>query len=279
MEIWSTETGKLDTSIGFQAAGNLIIHPAAVSCMEVSSRNRIICGDVVGDVRVWDSTSGACVREFVSVHTEGITALSICRMDDSNIMSASLGGGMKMLGIKSGRVIREYPVGTGYVTSMAFLANGHTVAGYSDGRVRIFAYGSSQQIHDFQPTASLEGDFNPPPVSCVCVVESSRFGAEMILVCTKSDKVHLVSTLGEHIKAYSSMIADDALTSCVVGPGSEMFYCASVKGLIHSFSFDQPEPASSLMVSASELSCLRQNSNQREWSVCSAKDGIYLLTV
>ena len=275
VEMWDIGTGELDLSLEFQAQGNFIVHASPISCIDIDVLEKlIVCGDVAGDIRVWDITTGDCVKEFVYAHSDACTAVRFLGQTSSQIVAASVGGSMKVFGINSGRALREYSVdSTGYAVELSFLPNWDIVAGFSDGSVRLLSGHSASQLAEFQSGLTDEGPSQPSAVAGVKVVKVNS--EELLLVCTRSDTIYLTSLTGAVYKKFS--VSGDQLTGCTVSNAKDVFYCSSASGKVYTFAFDQEDPIHIMAVTDGELSSLCRKHNSSEVAICSSKSGAYIL--
>ena len=74
-------------------------------------------------MQVWKVRTGQCLRRFDAAHTEGITSVCLSR-DASHVLSASFDGLVRVHGIKSGRLLKEFRGHTSYVNSAIYSADG-----------------------------------------------------------------------------------------------------------------------------------------------------------
>lgn len=80
-------------------------------------------------LQVWRVRSGTCLRRFERAHAQGLTSLQFSR-DGSHVLSAGFDGLVRVHGIKSGRMLKEFRGHTSYVNAAIYAADGgHVRAG------------------------------------------------------------------------------------------------------------------------------------------------------
>lgn len=279
VEIWVRETGNLDNSLAYQTNGQNIVHATAISSIDTDPSGKfVVCGDIMGNLRLWEIAKGECIKEFSSVHKDPVSAVCFSKSETPFIISASTGGDLKVIGIKAGRVLREYPTYSGYVTTIAIQLDGSIATGWSDGMVRVFASGSSPIIHQFHPGLAEDGSCQSVQISSLVPVRSARTDQqEMLLIGTRGSKVYLASQRGTIIRTFTISSPGDQFTSCTTSDKSDFFHCASVLGNLYTYAFANEEPTNVLKVSDTELNFIQQNSKHGEIAACCPKYGVYIL--
>ena len=87
-------------------------------------------------LQVWKIRTGQCLRRFDAAHTEGVTSVSLSR-DASHVLSASFDCLVRVHGIKSGRLLKEFRGHTSYVNSAIYSADGAQVGGSQLSRLSL----------------------------------------------------------------------------------------------------------------------------------------------
>ena len=154
IELWDAATGKLSTQrYAYQARDELMQHAdAAVLALECSASGELLAsGSSRGDVKVWQLDTGACLRKFTALHAApasaaaasiaaataaaaqqhgAIASLRFSR-DATQLLSAATDGSVKLLGLRSGTVLRVFapPGAAAFVHCAIFMQSGDSGGG------------------------------------------------------------------------------------------------------------------------------------------------------
>ena len=110
VEVWNPDTGKLNKELDYQAEvhcasclrleiasrclltrlrccccccmaqNRFMMHDDSVLCLDVSQDSDLLAtASRSGKIKVWDLTTGKCVRKFLKAHEEGVTSVSFSR--------------------------------------------------------------------------------------------------------------------------------------------------------------------------------------------------------
>jgi WD40 repeat-containing protein SMU1 len=75
---------------------------------------------------VWKLATGRCLQRFERAHADGVT--SVCfSPDSSHVLSASFDGSMRVHGLRSGRMLREFRGHKSYVNAALYSLDGSQV--------------------------------------------------------------------------------------------------------------------------------------------------------
>lgn len=76
---------------------------------------------------MWKVATGRCLQKFERAHGDGVT--SVCFSSDSTqVLSASFDGSMRVHGLRSGRMLREFRGHKSYVNSASYSVDGAQVS-------------------------------------------------------------------------------------------------------------------------------------------------------
>lgn len=213
-EVWDQRTARLDTGLAYQAREELMLHNTAILCCAFSPDSEsLITGSQDGCIKIWAVATGRCLRKVEHAHDAGITCLAFgaAAGDPAQIYSGSFDTTIRVHGLRSGRVLREFRGHTGYVNDIAFVKNGlWLVSAASDSTVRIWDTHSTDCIASFDPTiaASLAAT-NALALAGPAVLSAQPLphDQETLLVCTRSAAAYFVSLRGEVKKAFRATVA------------------------------------------------------------------------
>ena len=121
-----------------------------VLCVALSSDGgRVVSGSDDGAVRVWDASSGECVRELRG-HSDFVRSVALSS-DGSRVVSCSDDSTVYVWDASSGERVRELRWNTDLVRSVALSADGsRVVSGLNDGTVRVWDASNGKRIHELR---------------------------------------------------------------------------------------------------------------------------------
>jgi WD40 repeat-containing protein SMU1 len=110
----------------------------AVLCVAVSRDNSLLAsGSQSGQIIVWRIASGTPVRTFERAHSQGVTSLSFST-DGTQLLSASFDQTVRVHGLQSGRMLKEFRGHKSFVNGAVYSHDGSKVLSCSsDGSVKV----------------------------------------------------------------------------------------------------------------------------------------------
>jgi WD40 repeat-containing protein SMU1 len=88
-------------------------------------------------MKVWKVSSGQCIRRFPSAHNQGVTSVCFSR-DATQVLSTSFDQTIRIHGIKSGKMLKEFRGHISFVNDAIFSADGfRVISASSDGTVKV----------------------------------------------------------------------------------------------------------------------------------------------
>ncbi|KAF9161443.1 Serine/threonine-protein kinase smu1 [Mortierella sp. AD011] len=203
IEIWNYLTAKLRKDLKYQAEDNLMAMESAVLCLAFSKDSEMLAsGAQDGKIKVWKIQTGQCLRRYSPAHQGGVT--SVCfSPDGTQILSASFDLTIRLHGLKSGKMLREFRGHTSFVNHASFSLDGFQVmSSSSDGTVKIWDYKTANCLRSFTPhdgTGTMAGSAGLTVNSCIPFPKPNQ-----ILVCMKSPTAYLLTMEGEPIRKFMS---------------------------------------------------------------------------
>lgn len=150
--------------------------------------------------QVWKVSTGAVQRRLDAAHAKGVTSLQFSR-DAAHLLSASFDRTVRIHGLKSGKVLKEFRGHTSFVNEAVFTADGHGVlSGSSDGTVRLWALRSAECLGAWKPLGG-GGDGADPPVLAVLPLPKNP---EHFAVVNRSDTVVIMNMSGQTVRSLSA---------------------------------------------------------------------------
>ncbi|KAG0205833.1 Serine/threonine-protein kinase smu1 [Mortierella sp. GBA30] len=203
IEIWNYLTAKLRKDLKYQAEDNLMAMESAVLCLGFSKDSEMLAsGAQDGKIKVWRIQTGQCLRRYSPAHQGGVT--SVCfSPDGTQVLSASFDLTVRLHGLKSGKMLREFRGHTSFVNHASFSLDGTQVmSSSSDGTIKIWDYKTANCLRSFSPhdgTGTMAGVAGLTVNSCVPFPKPNQ-----ILVCMKSPTAYLLAMDGEPIRKFIS---------------------------------------------------------------------------
>ncbi|KAG0266594.1 Serine/threonine-protein kinase smu1 [Mortierella polycephala] len=281
IEIWNYLTAKLRKDLKYQAEDNLMAMESAVLCLGFSKDSEMLAsGAQDGKIKVWKIQTGQCLRRYSPAHQGGVT--SVCfSPDGTQVLSASFDLTVRLHGLKSGKMLREFRGHTSFVNHASFSLDGTQVmTSSSDGTIKIWDYKTANCLRSFSPhdgTGTMAGAAGLTVNSCIPFPRPNQ-----ILVCMKSPTAYLLTMDGEMIRKFISpesategAIKDMAAASAPTGgdgmkkeglgvpmtdfvttslsPQAEIVYCLAENSQVHCYYSDNGKLIKSIPVAEGEV--------------------------
>lgn len=193
LEVWNPLEGTLRTDLPYQTGENdLMTMKHAITCISFSSDSELMaCGTIEGEVGVWKLSTGKLIKSFSNVHQNGVTSVSFCA-DQQSLLTTGFDNNVHILGMKSGRILKELRGHTSYVNCAIWLDESTVLSGSHDGTVKIWDLHKLECLNTAIPKE--EKVLSPPPIKSVSHLFSTE-NDTFYLVTTQSSKLHLFSIL------------------------------------------------------------------------------------
>ncbi|KAJ2719780.1 hypothetical protein GGI07_005005 [Coemansia sp. Benny D115] len=123
IEIWDSMTGKLAPSLQYQKDGALMMMEGAITSLAFSHSGDLICsGAKDGKIKIWKTASGTSHKKLPAAHTQEVTCVAFSA-DDSQVLSGSYTGALRIHGLKSGNMLKELRGHSAAITGAIFFAD------------------------------------------------------------------------------------------------------------------------------------------------------------
>jgi WD40 repeat-containing protein SMU1 len=198
MEVWNPLEGTLRTDLPYQQNESDIISTkgSAISAIAFSLDSELLaCGTISGEVLVWKLSTGKQVKAFQKVHQNGITSISFSS-DQHSLLTTGFDNNLHILGLKSGRILKEFRGHTSYVNSALWIDESLILSGGHDGSLKVWDVQRVECVFSLIPTG--EQALSPPPIRSICkyfTPETKGADDSFYLITTQSSKLHLFSLL------------------------------------------------------------------------------------
>ena len=148
IEVWNWATGQIRTDLTYQQdTTTFMVMPGAVICAEFQRNETDVfaCGTNDGDIGVWRVSTGKVMKRILKAHGAGITSIQWSG-DGQTLLTTSYDCTARLMGVKSGRVLKEFRGHQSHVNKAAFTSDNTITTISSDGAVRIWNATTAQCI-------------------------------------------------------------------------------------------------------------------------------------
>ena len=234
-----------------------MMHDDPVLCSAFSRDGEfLVTGCQAGQVKVWKLKTGALLRKFPKAHPEGITSVSFSA-DGTQILSTSFDCSVRLHGIRSGKMLKEFRGHTSYVNAACFSQSGDVFSSASDGTIKHWDAKSTDCLRTIRPGVdpSSGGGLKEEAVHTLQMLPGGVTGqAELIFACTKSCRAYLLTMQGDTVAVLSSGTLEGGDFVCAtVSPRGKWVYCAGEDGVVYVFSVHSGQLELALPASDKEI--------------------------
>ena len=220
-----------------------MMHEDAVLSVAFSADAELLCsGSRDGAVKVWQLQTGSCQHELGGTTGQPIACVCFSR-DSSTVLSAGFDQVIRLHGLRSGTVLKQFRGHESFVDSVAFTHNERFVlSGSSDGTVRVWSVSSAECVQSFRPptagaaAAAAAGEAGLLDAQVHSVLTMPGDG-EQIVVCARSHTAHLFTLSGKLLRNFSvaSEAAQCSFVSCELSPQGHWLYCVGDNHVLYCF--------------------------------------------
>jgi len=233
IEVWNFTTGKIRKDLKYQDKDSFMMMEKAVLSLAFSRDSEMLAtGSEMGQLKVWKISTGQCLRKVDRAHSEGLTSLSFNK-DNNQVVSTSFDNSIRIHGLKSGKMLKEFRGHTSFVNHATYTQDAHNIiSASSDGTVKVWSVKTCECIHTFKSLAGASAvDL---PVYSVHVLPKTP---DHIIVCNRSNTVSIMNMQGQTVRSLASGKREGGdFVSCVVSPRGEWVYCMGEDHVLYCFS-------------------------------------------
>jgi WD40 repeat-containing protein SMU1 len=237
IEVWNYNSGKLSADFEYQRERKFMSCDTAVLSLCFSKNGSLLAaGTQSGQIKLFTFLTGKTVKIIEKAQSKGVISVTFLN-DMSGVICGGFDGSIKLFGLKSGRVLKEFYGHTSYVSSLHFNEAGNALISASgDGSVRIWNTKTCSCVHKVRLD---ENETNLPPVLSICFVP----GFSSIVATATSRGIYLVDISTG--KTVSSMnLQREIIGFAVSGPGilfavTDDYQLYSFAKRKESFTYDQ----------------------------------------
>lgn len=228
IEIYDPVLCKIKTDLSYQADENFMVHEHPVMALCFNSEDELlVSGDKLGVIKIWRVETGKLLKKIEGVMDKCINKI-IFGSDPSHIIIAGLQ--IKLIGLKSGKSLKEFSGHTSYINDMVLLADiNQLVSAGAEGKVKIFDYKTGECTKSFEPPVDIKG--LEIDVNNVISLGKNKAQDETLLICNKSQNMIVIDQNINVLKAFPN---DKTYTfvSAAVSAHKQLVYGATQNGYI-----------------------------------------------
>lgn len=234
IEIWNYVTGKLRKDLKYQMQKSFMMMKEAVLCLEFSKDSEMLlsgCQD--GSLKCWRVVNGQCLRKIDSAHSKGITNIHFSS-DLSHILTSSFDSTIRIHGIKSGKLLKEFRGHTSFVNEVIYANDGHSlISASSDGSVRTWSLKTTECINVFK-TQSV-GGVGALELT-VNTIKLNPQNLDQFCVCNRSNTLYIMNMQGQVLKTFSNGLEEKGeFICCTFSPKGNYLYALTESSLLCAF--------------------------------------------
>ncbi|KAI5634430.1 WD40 repeat-containing protein SMU1 [Phthorimaea operculella] len=155
----------------------------------------------------------------------------------TQLLSASFDKLIRIHGLKSGKLLKEFRGHTSFVNEAVLTPDGHSVlSASSDGTVRVWAVRSGECAAVLRPAAAAGAAHGAdPPVHSLLLTPNNP---DQFVVVTRTSTVVIMNTAGHIVRSFSSGRREaegGALAAASLSPRARLVYCAGEDRVLYAF--------------------------------------------
>ncbi|EGD74849.1 WD40 repeat-containing protein SMU1 [Salpingoeca rosetta] len=232
IEVWNHKSGKLRKDLRYQAEERIMMMETPVLALAFSRDSEmLVSASQAGKMRVWKVSTGQCLRKYERAHAEGITCVAFSR-DNSQIASSSFDHTVKIHGLRSGRMMKEFRGHKSFVNSVCYSMDySRLISASSDGTVKIWHIKSGECV-------STLDSFGGPTTTGLTVNSAQLVPhqPETLIVCNRSNTLYMVNFKGQVLRSMTNKQKKSGdFVSCLVSPRGNFVYALAEDGQLHAF--------------------------------------------
>ncbi|TPX63116.1 hypothetical protein SpCBS45565_g06846 [Spizellomyces sp. 'palustris'] len=254
IELWNYMTGKLRKDFKYQAEDNLMVMEDAVLTLHFSRDSELLAsGAQDGKIKVWRVQTGQCIRRFATAHTQGVTSVYLSK-DGTQVLSSSFDQTIRIHGLKSGKMLKEFRGHTSFVNDAVFSMDGtRVISASSDGTAKIWDTKTTDcvvtiTLHEGRAVST---GVHSPTVNRILLMPRNM---DQFVLCNKSSYAYVLNLRGQVVKSVTSGKKEGGdFTSVTLSAKGEYIYCASEDNHIYCFHSESGKSVTSFKASESEI--------------------------
>ncbi|XP_058641272.1 WD40 repeat-containing protein SMU1 isoform X3 [Onychostoma macrolepis] len=232
-ERFPTQLSRLIKDLKYQAQDNFMMMDEAVLCLAVSHDSDMIAsGAQDGKIQVWRILNGTCLNRIERAHSKAVTCVCFNK-DSSQLLSASFDQIIRLHGLKSGKMLKEFRGHTAHINDVIFSHDGqHVISASADGTVKVWSMKTMDCTHIIKTPDIPEG--TDITVNNVVLIPKTP---EHFVVCNRTNTVVVTNIHGQVMRSFCSGVREGAdFVCCTLSPRGEWIYCVGEDYVLYCFS-------------------------------------------
>uniref|UniRef100_A0A672ND45 WD40 repeat-containing protein SMU1 n=1 Tax=Sinocyclocheilus grahami TaxID=75366 RepID=A0A672ND45_SINGR len=216
IEVWNFTTGKIRKV-------NLIAHHQFICCV-------MRC--IILLFQVWRILNGTCLNRIERAHSKAVTCVCFNK-DSSQLLSGSFDQTIRLHGLKSGKMLKEFRGHTAHINDVIFSHEGqHVISASADGTVKVWSMKTMDCTHTIKTPDIPDG--TDITVNSVVLVPKTP---EHFVVCNRTNTVVVTNIHGQVMRSFCSGVREGAdFVCCTLSPRGEWIYCVGEDYVLYCFS-------------------------------------------
>ncbi|OLY80949.1 Suppressor of mec-8 and unc-52 protein-like protein [Smittium mucronatum] len=240
--------GHSPECLAFSSDGHTLVTGSADGFIEVWNYNTgKLRKDLPYQASIWRISDGTCTKKFLSVHPGGVLGVYFSS-DKSYLATCGFDHTIKILGMRSNKVLRELRGHSSYVNSIVFNPGmTRVISGSSDGSVRVWEQSTGRCLYTLYPI-NPDTSLTIPPIDLLCPSHNKK--EFEVLVVNGTQYIYLYSEDTE--KLTPVLDSDDSkvkLVSAAFSFDCEFVYCIGSDHNIYCFNYKTKLLVSKLPIS------------------------------
>uniref|UniRef100_A0A672NLL1 WD40 repeat-containing protein SMU1 n=1 Tax=Sinocyclocheilus grahami TaxID=75366 RepID=A0A672NLL1_SINGR len=181
---------------------------------------------------VWRILNGTCLNRIERAHSKAVTCVCFNK-DSSQLLSGSFDQTIRLHGLKSGKMLKEFRGHTAHINDVIFSHEGqHVISASADGTVKVWSMKTMDCTHTIKTPDIPDG--TDITVNSVVLVPKTP---EHFVVCNRTNTVVVTNIHGQVMRSFCSGVREGAdFVCCTLSPRGEWIYCVGEDYVLYCFS-------------------------------------------
>jgi len=269
IESYAVETGELSKLLSYQAKDEpqLLLHDTSVTSLVFSRDGTwLASGGSNGDIKLWHYETGRCIHKLLKICDSSVASLAFS--PDGSLLAAGDGTTIRVFGMRSGALLKEFLGHSHTVTSLHFSEDANfLISASEDGDIRVwdFAMGACVR-HETVTDAGIaaadskdDTEESPRSYKVLSVRSMVRISGrpDMWIVAAGTPDMRVFNLISGGVqRVYTVKAAGGAPPQFVFASTSakaKFVYGASADGIVCCFDRDSGKPSGFFKAHAKEL--------------------------